>query len=256
MPLLAGKRYKLRVMETKTRPDCIISLTSWRRRINDVGMVIYSFLILEPVCDFRVALVLSSDEFPGKEKDIPGDLVKLQRHPRFEIIWTKRNTKAYKKYSPTAERYPDVPIITVDDDAPAKPNFLRDIWRKHLEDPGRVIYGYNAHPCRRKGIDCVRYGFGMFPPGSLFPLEDDFGISMFGDMDDEFFRLRHVLAGSKYFQINAYSVLHLQAINQDTALGAAIGTDWHRLPEKWDRLFREMPELHRLWKENVGKSNE
>ena len=235
--------------------DCIISMTSWKRRIADIGPVIYSFLSQEPVCDFRVVLVLSSDEFAGKEREVPGDILALRKHPRFELLWTDRNTRAYKKYYPTYRKYPGVPIITVDDDAPAKPNFLRDIWRKHREDPSRVIYGYNGHPCNRKGIDCVRYGFGMFPPGSLFPLDEDFGMRVFGNMDDEHFRLCHVLAGTKYFDMNAYGVLHVNLVDQESSLSAEIGARYRELGEIWARLLREMPELHKLWKKNVGISN-
>ena len=236
-------------------PECIISMTSWRRRINDVGMVIFSFLKLEPVCNFKVVLVLSSDEFPDREEELPKDLLLLKKHPRFEILWCTKNSKAYKKYFPTARKYPTVPIITVDDDAPAKPNFLSTLWKLHKKDPKRVIYGYDRVPQKRTGIDYVRYGVGMFPPGSLFNLDEEFGMSVFGDMDDEFFRLLHVLAGTKNFSLNAYDVLYIQAINQDSALGAQIGLQWKLLDSKWNDMFKRMPELKKRWDWNVGKSN-
>lgn len=239
----------------ETAMDCIISMTSWRRRINDIGPVIFSFLELEPVCDFRVVLVLSSDEFPGKERDIPESLVRLQAHPRFEILWCKENSRAFKKYFPTRRKYPSVPIITVDDDEPARPNFLRDIWNLHLKDRKRVVYGYNGVPCRLPGIDCVRYGFGMFPPGSLYPLDEKFGMEFFRDMDDEYMRFLHVLAGSRHFQLNALSVLHCQAIDQDSAMQRIMRGQWTDIPGMWDRVWRVFPELHRLWKRNVGKPN-
>lgn len=231
-------------------------MTSWRRRIRDVGFVIYSFLKLEPVCDFKVALVLSSDEFPQKEKELPEDIVAMTRHPRFEIIWTKKNTKAYKKYSPTAKKYPTVPVITVDDDAPAKENFLSTLWKMHQKDPKRVIYGYNGRPWKGRGIDSVRFGVAMFPPDSLFPLDDEFGINAFGDMDDEFFRLRHVLAGSKYFALNAYDVLWINAVQQESSLSKAIGHQWLGLSDRWKTLFNRMPELKKLWDKNVNIKNE
>lgn len=238
------------------KPELIISMTSWHRRIRDVGFVIYSFLNLEPVCDFKVVLALSSDEFPGKEKDLPKDILKLNNHPRFEIIWEKKNTKAYKKYFITARKYPDVPIVTVDDDAPAKENFLSTLWKLHTKDPKRVIYGYNRFPWKGRGIDYVRYGVALFPPKSLYPLDEDFGISIFGDMDDEFFRLLHVLAGSKYFAINAYDVLWIQAVQQESSLSKEIGSKWSEIPMIWKRLFRDMPKLKELWDKNVKTSND
>lgn len=235
--------------------DCIISMTSWRRRIKDIGPVIFSFLELEPVCDFKVVLVLASDEFPGKERDIPADLVKLQAHPRFEILWTDKNTRAYKKYFPTRRKYQDVPIITVDDDEPARPNFLRDIWNMHLKDEKRVIYGYNGVPCRLPGIDCVRYGFGLFPAGSLYPLDEAFGMELFHDMDDEYMRFLHVLGGSRYYQINAHSVLYCQAIHQEAAMQRIMAGQWKDIQEMWDIVWRAFPELHKRWERNRNMNN-
>ena len=235
--------------------DCIISMTSWKRRIRDIGPVIFSFLQLEPVCDFRVVLVLSSDEFPGKERDIPEGLVKLQAHPRFELLWTDKNTRAFKKFFPTARKYPDVPIITVDDDEPARPNFLRDIWNLHLKDRRRVVYGYDGVPHGRHGIDCVRYGVGLYPPGSLYPLDEKFGMDFFRDMDDEYMRFLHVLAGSRYFEIDARSVLYCQAAGQDSAMQRIMRGQWRDIPGMWENVWRAFPELHRKWKKNVGMAN-
>lgn len=235
--------------------DCIISMTSWRRRIRDVGPVLFSFLQLEPACDFRVVLVLSSDEFPGKDREIPEELVRLRTHPRFELLWTGPNTRAFKKYFPVRRKYPDIPIITVDDDEPARPNFLADIWNLHLKDRKRVVYGYNGVPCGRHGIDCVRYGFALFPPGSLYPLGEDFGMDFFRDMDDEYMRFLHVLAGTKYFQLNAHSVLHCQAVDQESAMQRNMRGQWRDIPEMWGAVWKAFPELHERWKRNVGTSN-
>lgn len=235
--------------------DAIISMTTWKRRIALAGPVIFSFLSLEPICDFKVVLVLSSNEFPGKEKDIPIDLVRLQVHPRFEILWTDKNTKAYKKYFPVRRKYPNVPIITVDDDEPAKENFLSALWKMHKTDETRVIYGYNGTPCGRGGIDCVRYGVGLYPPNSLFPLDEKFGMDFFKDMDDEYMRFLHVMKGTKYFEINAHSILHIQAVAQDSAMQTIMATQWKEISKMWDTVWAVFPEFHRIWNKNSKKSN-
>ena len=58
----------------------IISLTSWKARIKTVGLTIYSLLTQCP--GFHIVLVLSEEEFPKKERELPRDLVLIyQRGP-------------------------------------------------------------------------------------------------------------------------------------------------------------------------------
>ena len=54
-------------------PQVIISLTSWRGRIYNelTGPVLYSYITQESPVPFKVVLVLSSDEFPRKEAEVP-----------------------------------------------------------------------------------------------------------------------------------------------------------------------------------------
>lgn len=49
-------------------PQVIAALTSWKGRIYNelTGPVLYSYITQESTVPFKVVLVLSSDEFPGK----------------------------------------------------------------------------------------------------------------------------------------------------------------------------------------------
>jgi hypothetical protein len=231
-------------------------MTSWKGRINSeiLRLTLFSFIKQPKVCNFKVILVLSTDEFPMKEVELPAELVTvIKLAPNAELMWTGANTKAYKKYFPVARAYPDVPIITVDDDSPAKNNFLTTLWELHTKDPDRVIYGYNhvlpdltLNGC----IDNVRYGVALYPPNSLYPLDETFGHEFFKDMDDEFMRLLHVLNGTRYRAVDAYSILHMQASNQDVAMGRIMSDQWGQISSMWNKLWKVSPELKKIWDKN------
>lgn len=230
--------------------DLIVSLTSWKGRIFSEILQLVIFSLIRQTTDYRykIVLVLSTDEFPKKEAELPDNIVKMARKvDNFEILWTKENTKAYKKYFPTKRKYPNVPIVTIDDDSPAKPYFINTLMALHSKDKRRVIYGYDRMPHMYGGIDCVRYGVALYPPSSLYPLEEAFGRKYFKDMDDEFMRLLHVLAGTHFFEIQASSILHMQAGSQDVAMQRIMANQWTELDTMWDNVFRSNPELKRKW---------
>ena len=98
--------------------DCVVSLTSWKGRIYhpDVPKVIYSIIRQKTQYKFKVVLVLSTDEFPNKEEDLPENIRILSETNNIEILWLKENLKAFKKYYATHLKYKNVPIMTTDDD--------------------------------------------------------------------------------------------------------------------------------------------
>lgn len=95
----------------------IITMTSWKKRIDNVSHVVFSLLKNSCKPDLIICN-LSTDEFPNKEKDLPNDLLMLQQTTCFEIHWVKENTKTFKKMIPTLkENYAeDYFLFTADDD--------------------------------------------------------------------------------------------------------------------------------------------
>lgn len=241
--------------------DCIISLTSWKKRIDSeiLQLTLYSLISQPHICDFKVILVLSTLEFPNRDADLPANLVKLvRRTPNAEILYVRDNTKAYKKYFPVVRKYPNVPIITVDDDSIAKPFFLPYLWSIHQEYPERVIYGYNKKLSKVAGdgtIKNVRYGVALYPPCSLYKLDEYFGRKYFKDMDDEFMKLLHVLNATHYYPVNAHDLLHMQIGMQNVAMGKIMHEQWDELDDMWNALWKAHPELHKIWKRNSKLSN-
>ena len=112
----------------------IVSLTSWRGRIFSeiVQLVLFSLLKQKTKYRYKVVLVLSTDEFPKKEAELPPNIVKMaELVPNFSLLWTVKNTKALKKLDPTMATYPDLPVITTDDDIIVKAAFVESFMEMH-----------------------------------------------------------------------------------------------------------------------------
>lgn len=114
----------------------VISLTSWKKRIDTVGLTLFSLLKQCP--GFHIVLVLSEEEFPTKESELPASLMAFVNAKMIEILWVYKNTRSMKKVIPTMRVYSDVPIISADDDCIYTCKYaeqLYNAWLKHKEYP-------------------------------------------------------------------------------------------------------------------------
>lgn len=110
----------------------IVTLTSYKKRINTIKDVIISILKNTLKAD-KVVLNLAEDEFPKKENELPLSLVDLVRsNPACEINWVKENVRQFKKLIPTLERYPNDVIISVDDDIIYGEKFLQTLYTEYI----------------------------------------------------------------------------------------------------------------------------
>ena len=134
-----------------------IALTSWKKRINTVGLTIYN---LFETCgpDYHIVLTLAEEEFPKKEQELPRDLVLMNKAGMFEILWCKRNLKSFKKWFYCAARYPKVPVISADDDCLYNRNYAAELYNAWLKNQWCC---YTIHKCPVTGF---QHG-----PASLYP---------------------------------------------------------------------------------------
>ena len=138
-----------------------IALTSWKKRINTVGLTIYN---LFETCgpDYHIVLTLAEEEFPKKERELPRDLVLMNRAGMFEILWVKKNIRSLKKICYAMTRYNKVPIISADDDCIYTYNYadtLYNAWRMHR----KAISSYNV--AHHYGIPFQHGPATIYPPG-------------------------------------------------------------------------------------------
>ena len=110
----------------------VISLTSWKARINTVAKTLYSLIKQCP--GFHIVLVLSEEEFPKMVDDLPESLNLFVDNGLVEILWVYKNYKSFKKVLFAMDKYRDVPVISADDDCIYTCNYaqiLYDEWTKH-----------------------------------------------------------------------------------------------------------------------------
>lgn len=138
----------------------IIALTSWKARIKGVGFTIFS--ILKHCKGFKVVLTLSDEEFPRKEAELPADLQALAKSGVVQILWVHKNYKPYKKIIFAMKAYPDLPIISADDDCLYKYDYAGELYNKWKQNPGCII-------AQTVG-DGIPWGYAtLHPPGAYNP---------------------------------------------------------------------------------------
>lgn len=126
-------------MKAYAGEKAIISLTSWKKRIDTVYKTIQNLFDICP--GFHICLTLSTDEFPQKEAELPESLIQLS--DKFEILWIKENIKCFKKISIAMLKYRDLPIISADDDCLYIKNYAEELYQAYLKNP-HCIYSYNT----------------------------------------------------------------------------------------------------------------
>ncbi len=124
-------------MKTYNSEKAIISLTSWKARIGTVAKTLFS---LRKMCPgFHIVLVLSEDEFPKKEAELPESLMLFADNDLVEILWVKQNYKAFKKVVFTIEKYKGIPVISADDDCIYTCNYAERLYKQWLKSQASVV---------------------------------------------------------------------------------------------------------------------
>lgn len=145
-------------MKTYNGEKAIISLTSWKARIDTVGLTIFS--LLENCPGFHIVLCLSSDEFPRMMDEMPEDIRLMAENDLLEILWVQKNYKSLKKVIFTMNKYPDVPVISADDDCIYKCNYANDLYNKWKTCKNSIVrYTY-----RKKFMNMSQGPCTIYPP--------------------------------------------------------------------------------------------
>lgn len=114
----------------------IVSLTSYPRRIGGVAKILESIYTQTRKPD-EVILWLAEDEFPGKEADLPQDLITLIWEGKLCVRWCD-NLKPHKKYFYALQEYVNDVVVTIDDDLLYPKDMLEKLYRSYLLYPEAV----------------------------------------------------------------------------------------------------------------------
>ena len=141
----------------------IISLTSWKARINTVSKTLYS--LIQQCPGFHIVLCLSEEEFPQKEKALPENLMLFVENDLIEILWVYKNYKSFKKVLFTMDKYRDVPVISADDDCIYNCNYAEKLYQEWLKHKNCVVTS-----CRHFVFNYMLIPngcFALYPPYTL-----------------------------------------------------------------------------------------
>jgi len=123
----------------------IISLTSWKARINTVSKTLYSLIKQCP--GFHIVLVLSEEEFPKMMDELPENLKLFVKNNLIEVLWVYKNYKSFKKVLFTMDKYRDVPVISADDDCIYTCNYAQTLYNEWAKNKSCCVSNkvFNKH---------------------------------------------------------------------------------------------------------------
>ena len=239
--------------------DIVLSFTSWKGRIYDESLitVLNSMLNQTTTRNYKVVLVLSTDEFTNKEKDLPANLLKIaETNDIFEILWTKENTKAYKKYFPTRRKYPNENICILDDDSELHSDFVNVMCTMLDKNPGKMLIGTNHfYQNQNTNIVHIRYGAACYRPDSLYDLDEHFGMKYFKDHDDELYLLASVLNGTHSVCFDCHALIDVDKYQQDKRLMNVGNLEYAHIGRMWLDCLVDNPELAIIYNKNKNIEN-
>ena len=222
--------------------DCIVSLTTWKGRINDPRLPKVIFRLLkqqETKYKYKVVLVLSREEF-GDNYQVPERLALLAEDPNFEILWTGKNTKALKKLDPTMAKYPDLPIITTDDDILLKKFAIDMMMQAHDMHPEAIL----GTACGAFYPPIVRVGnLRLFPPHSLADIPTEYFGTYFQNLhDDEWNGIRAMVNGTKQLKVADKLIENMSYYGQDCSFRKEYNQ--FRFKPAFEKFKKEHPEYN------------
>ena len=198
--------------------ELIVSLTSFPARIHLVQYAVYS-LMKQSMKPNRIVLWLAEEQFPGKENDLPEELLAL-KPLGLEIRWCE-DIKSFKKLIPALREFPEAIIVTADDDIHYPRHWLRSLYQSwfehgqsfiHAGGVESIVFDSDGHPAPfaqwewnpANARPAFQHTFGsgygtLFPPNCLHPdvLEASKALELSPSSDDFWFWTQALRNGTK-----------------------------------------------------------
>lgn len=134
----------------------ILSMTTWKKRIHQIPVVIDSILKNTKVPD-KIVINLALEEFPNKMDDFSEDIKKYinSKSEIIELYWLCKDTKVWKKLIPTLIRYKNDIIISIDDDFIYPNDFIETMYNDFVSNKEKYPISGN-----RVCINGIKYHCG------------------------------------------------------------------------------------------------
>lgn len=133
---LIVQKHDFETMKRLVSRRLIVSLTSYPHRIGTVAQCLETIYAQTHKAD-QIILWLAEEQFPGKEADLPQDLLTLIQQQRLCVRWCD-DLKPHKKYFYAMQEYADDLIVTIDDDLIYPKDMLAALYKSYLQYPEAV----------------------------------------------------------------------------------------------------------------------
>lgn len=213
---LSHRRFKTGMSSSAEGERLIVSMTSWAKRINNVPKVVDSILhnTLRPDI---IVLNLARTEFPGMENDLPYDVQTLINDGLVEVLWSDRDTKAFKKFIPTLKKYPNDLVFAIDDDFIYPDDILETFMAEHSRTPNVPLSGNNFKVGGVSGhCGCASLVKSSYFGRYLDDLMDDTVLEL--RMDDIFYVFCAALNGVHYRYVGKLYYTNMRPISSPDGL--------------------------------------
>ncbi len=130
------KKHDYETMKRLVSRRLIVSMTSFPGRIALIPKVLESLQDQRKKAD-EIILWLAQEQFPGLEKDLPEELLRLVDEKKLTIRWCD-DLKPHKKYFYALQEYADDLVVTVDDDLLYSRDLLSSLYASYLLYPDAV----------------------------------------------------------------------------------------------------------------------
>lgn len=122
----------------------ILSMTTWPPRFSSAIVAMENIIRQREKAKLQervnCVLVLSEDELHNELYDA-SDFIYCMDKLCVEVIYDKGNIRSHKKLIPVLQKYPDAPILVVDDDNIQHDGWLQTFVHDHDAHPDEIIYG-------------------------------------------------------------------------------------------------------------------
>jgi hypothetical protein len=195
----------------------IITMTSWKKRINYINSVLEILLNNTYIPD-KVILNLAIEEFPKKNDELPKNILNLLRFNNFEIFWVEKNNNVFKKLIPTINRFKNDLIITTDDDILYSYDFIENILKMYIKNGANKPMSFGTHKSdwiigkikinsHYGRASIVKYEYFNEKLNELYKETTENlinnGIKCY---DDILYTYAAILNGYKYLRVNEYNI--------------------------------------------------
>lgn len=257
----------------------LVTLTTYPARTGTVAQTVRT-LLNQTLCPDAVMLWLAEEQYPGREADLPEELLALRAHG-LEIKWT-RDIRSFKKLIPALKEYPEDILVTADDDLLYPQDWLASLVAGHLRHPECIC----ARRCHAVGLvrghlqpyaqwsmeinaSSPRYGnFFTGVGGVLYPphcmeetvLDESIFMRLCPQQDDIWFWGMALLHGTRiYIPCNPFHLEYVEGTQESglfgiNVFGGANDAALARMVEHYPQLLETLRrERRREWLPNIAK---